>query len=264
MEKWIAFEKGKISYSVKGEGPVVVLLHGFLEDKSIWDRFADQFSSSYKVIAIDLPGFGQTSVFDKVHSMPFMANTVFSVLSDEGVDKCIMVGHSMGGYVTLAFASSYPDKLKGLVLFHSQAAADSQEARVNRERTIEVVQGDHYSFINAFIPSLFAEGNVKEFEKEIGILKKISEGTAQAGTVAALAGMRDRPDSLGLLEKLEVPVFFIIGKQDSRIDMEQMLHQLTLPHNCEALILDGVGHMGFLEAADITYLAIEHFIERNL
>jgi pimeloyl-ACP methyl ester carboxylesterase len=264
MEKWIAFEKGRISYSVQGEGPVVVLLHGFLEDKSIWDAFAKKLSSGYKVIAIDLPGFGQTSVFDKVHSMPFMANTVYSVLSDEGVDSCIMVGHSMGGYVTLAFADRYPEKLKGLVLFHSQAADDNEEARVNRDRTIEVVQGDHFGFINTFVPSLFAGENVRKFEEEIGVLKKISAETAKAGTVAALAGMRDRADSLGLLEEIEVPVFFIIGKQDSRINMEQMLHQLTLPHNCEALILDGVGHMGFIEAAEITYLAIEHFIERNL
>jgi pimeloyl-ACP methyl ester carboxylesterase len=264
MEKWIAFEKGKINYSVQGEGPVIVLLHGFLEDHTIWDDFARKLAARYKVIAIDLPGFGKTSNFNKIHTMPYMANTVYSVLADEFVEECIMVGHSMGGYVALAFAMNYPDKLKGLILFHSQAAADTEEGKVNRDRTIEIVEGDHHSFIHSFVPSLFAESNVKKYEAEINRLRKISLETKTNGIVAALAGMRDRPDFVEMLSKLEIPVFFIIGKQDSRINMEMMLGQLKAPHNCEAMILDNVGHMGFIEASDITYLAIEHFVERNI
>jgi pimeloyl-ACP methyl ester carboxylesterase len=196
--------------------------------------------------------------------MAYMANTVFSVLADEGVEKCVMIGHSMGGYVTLSFAMNYPDKLNGIVLFHSQAAADTEEGKVNRDRTIDIVKGDHYSFIHSFIPSLFAEENVKNYTKEIQALKKLSEKNSTAGIVAALAGMRDRPDYLEILSKIDIPVFFIIGKQDSRISLDIILSQLALPHNCEALILDGVGHMGFIEAKEITYLAIEHFVERNV
>ncbi len=263
MEKWIAFEKGKINYTVQGDGPAVVLLHGFLEDLTIWQSFAEKLAAKFKVIAIDLPGFGKTSTFDKIHSMPYMANTVYSVLADEGVDKCIMVGHSMGGYVTLSFAMNYPDKLSGLVLFHSQAAADTEEGKINRERTIEIVKGDHYSFIHSFIPSLFAEENVEKYAEEIEALRKISEKNSIEGIVAALAGMRDRPDYLEMLAAIDIPVFFIIGKKDSRIDINIILDQLTIPQNCEALILDGIGHMGFIEAKDITYLAIEHFVERN-
>jgi pimeloyl-ACP methyl ester carboxylesterase len=168
----------------------------------------------------------------------------------------------MGGYVSLAFAEKYPDKLIGLVLFHSQAAADDEEGKHKRDRTIEVVKSNHKDFISAFIPLLFAEENVRKFEKEIMHLKMLSEQTSVDGICAALAGMRDRDDHLQLLRSIQFPVFFIVGKQDSRIAMEKIMPQLALPRNCEALILDDIGHMGFIEAKDITTQAIVHFAER--
>ena len=263
MEKQTAFKNGKINYTIEGNGSAVVLLHGFLEDLGMWANFSKLLSAKYKVIAIDLPGFGKSSVFDKTHQLHFMADAVHAVLENEQVENCIMTGHSMGGYVTLAFAEKYAKKLKGLVLFHSQAAADNKEAKTNRDRTIEIVRGNHASFIHAFIPSLFAEANVEKYAKEINILEAVSLNTSTDGITAALAGMRDRQDSTGLLKELECPVFFIIGKKDSKIDLNTVVKQLSLPKNCEALILEDVGHMGFIEAENITYLALEHFIERN-
>lgn len=263
MKKHISFEDGYLNYVVKGEGPAVVLLHGFLEDHSIWNKFADKLSEKYKVVAIDLPGFGNSSVFKEGNSLAFMANAVYYILLEENINDCIMVGHSMGGYVTLSFAKHYPDKLNGIVLFHSQAAADDEEGKHNRDRTINVINKDHLGFIHSFVPSLFAEENVEKYETEIEQLMSISSQTDKEGIVAALEAMRDRPGYLGVLSEIDIPVFFIIGKRDSRISVHSMMEQLTLPHNCEALILDGVGHMGFIEAENITYLAIEHFVERN-
>ena len=264
MEKQIEFKNGKINYSLNGNGDTVVLLHGFLEDISIWSNFSKLLSKNYKVIAIDLPGFGKSSVFNKIHQLHFMADAVNAVLENEQVKSCIMTGHSMGGYVTLAFAALYADKLKGLVLFHSQAAADNEEAKTNRDRTIDIVTGNHASFIHAFVPSLFAEANVEKYNAEIKILEAVSLNTSTDGITAALAGMRDRQDSTKLLSELDCPVFFIIGKKDSKIDLNTVVDQLTLPKNCEALLLENVGHMGFIEAENITYLALEHFIERNI
>jgi len=174
-----------------------------------------------------------------------------------------MVGHSMGGYVTLAFADQYPAKLKGFVLFHSQAEADDADGKINRDRAIDIVKKNHKSFIASFIPLLFAEENVNQFRNEITDLQKISSGTSPEGIVAALAGMRDRKDSSELLKQVDIPVFFIIGKRDSRMSLAKIMPQLELPKNCEALILDGVGHMGFIEAKELTYKALEYFIERN-
>lgn len=263
MEKVVSFEKGELCYTISGEGPVIVLLHGFLEDHSIWSSFAKKLAVNNKVIAIDLPGFGKSSVFNNTHTMALMANAIYYILIEENIEKCVMIGHSMGGYVTLEFANLYPDKLTGLVLFHSHGSADDEEGKTNRDRTIKIVKNDRLGFVNLFIPLLFAEKNIDKYEQEIIGLQKKALKSSPEGVIAALAGMRDRNDQLELLKEIEIPVFFIIGKQDSRIPIDKILPQLQLPPNCEALILDGVGHMGFIEAEDLTFSAVEHFVERN-
>ena len=256
------FHGKSINYTISGSGPAVVLLHGFLENLGIWRNLSQLLEKDFTIVCIDLPGFGKSEIVAENHTMPLMAEVVNHVLEEENIEQGVMLGHSMGGYVSLAFAEKYPDKLKGLVLFHSQAAADDNEAKTNRDRTIEIVKSDHKDFIGTFIPLLFAAENVAKFEAEITQLKTASEQTSVAGICAALAGMRDRNDHLRLLKSIEVPVFFIVGKQDSRIAMEKILPQLALPKNCEALILDGVGHMGFIEAREITTKAVKHFAER--
>jgi len=263
MEKVIPFDKGELCYTIEGEGPVVVLLHGFLEDHNIWNTIAKKLSLKNKVITIDLPGFGKSSVFNDIHSMQFMANTVYYVLIEENIDSCVMVGHSMGGYVTLAFAELYPKKVTGIILFHSHAGADDEESKKNRDRTINIVQSDRLGYINSFIQLMFAEKNVKHFEDEIDHLKDRATKTTREGIIAALAGMRDRQDRIGFLKKAEIPVFFIIGKKDSRIPFKKVIAQLEAPQNCEALIIDDVGHLGFIEAEELTYSALEHFVERH-
>jgi len=262
MVKQIAFKQKNLSYNICGSGPAIVLLHGFLEDKNIWDRLSVFLKGQFTVVCVDLPGFGQSENHAETHPMLLMADTVNEVLEAEQIKHCVLVGHSMGGYVSLAFARKYPAKLDGLVLFHSQAAADSEEAKNNRNRTMKVVKSNHKSFVSSFIPSLFAAENVDKFQKEITLLKETSEQTSVEGVCAALAGMRDRNDQLGLLKAFDKAVFFIIGKQDSKISMATIWPQLEIPKNCEALILDGVGHMGFIEAKEITSQAIKHFAER--
>lgn len=264
MIKQLNFLEGQLNYSIKGKGKAVVLLHGFLEDHSIWKSFSDRLSEKYTVISIDLPGFGKSSVFLNIHSMEFMAKAVKQVLDEENITKSVLTGHSMGGYVSLAFAELYSENLKGLVLFHSQAAADSPEAKINRDRTIEIVNGNHMSFIHSFVPTLFAERNVKAFTKEIAELEVVSTKTPKEGITAALAGMRDRKDSLDLISGIDIPLYFIVGKQDSKIALPLVMEQLSLPKNSEAIILDEVGHMGFLEAEETTYHALESFIERTI
>lgn len=262
MQKQVLFQEKTINYTISGNGPVVVLLHGFLENLSIWKNLSFSLEESFTTVCIDLPGFGKSEIIAENHSMPLMAEAVKQVLEIENIENCIMVGHSMGGYTTLAFAKKYPEKLKGLVLFHSQAAEDNIEAKKNRDRAIEVVKNNHKNFIVDFIPLLFAEENVNKYQNEIAQLKMQAEQTSIAGISAALSGMRDRDDHFQLLKSIDIPIFFVIGKQDSRIAIEKIIPQLRLPKNCEALILDGVGHMGFIEAEEITTEAIQHFAER--
>ncbi len=262
MEKQIEWHGKSLNYYVEGQGPSVVLLHGFLENYHVWDDFMPYLISRFSVIAVDLPGFGKSAVYGEKHDMSFMAEAVKFILDQEKVTQTFLIGHSMGGYVSLAFAKLFPESLKGLVLFHSQAAADDEQGKKNRSRTIEVVKKDHKNFISQFIPLLFAESNVAVFENEIAHLREESLKTSTEGVIASLAGMRDRDDNLQLLENINVPVFFVIGKQDSRIPLPKILSQISLPKLSEAIILDEVGHMGFVEAPEKTFPAVQSFCER--
>lgn len=262
MNKGITFKRAKINYTITGKGDTVVFLHGFLENLTMWDDFSGKLSATYKIIAIDLPGFGQSDVISNNHSMSTMAEVVNTVLNHENISKCILVGHSMGGYVALAFAELFENKLDGLILFHSQAAADDEKTKTNRNRTIKIVENNHAKFISGFIPSLFTEENALKFSTQIQQIIDSSLHTINGGIIAALAGMRDRKDYQELLTQMEIPVLFIAGEEDSRIPVKKIKHQITLPEISESLILENVGHMGFIEAQELTYNAVEDFITR--
>lgn len=262
MEKHLVWQEKKINYTIQGHGPAVVLIHGFPVNLHVWDEFVGFLSPHFKVVALDLPGFGRSSVYHSTHSMSFMAQAVKAVMVAENLAKAVLVGHSMGGYVTLAFAKLFPENLAGLVLFHSHAAADPPEARANRARTIEAVNHDHKDFILKFIPSLFASENVNRFDREIEDLKRLGYEATAEGIIAALRGMAEREDSRELLKTLKVPVFFVVGKEDSRASLPEIAYQMSLPKNCEGIILDGVGHTGYVEAPEKIFPAIESFCER--
>ena len=255
-------KKKLLHHNVSGTGPAIVLLHGFLGSGEIWKNFARRLSKTFQVITIDLPGHGLSGNSGIVNSMDDMAEAVHHVLKSVNTSACVMVGHSMGGYVTLAFAEKYPRMLKGFVLFHSQAGADNDVARTNRERTISLVEKDHHGFIKNFIPDLLDPENVQKCNKEIEVLKEIADKTPKEVIIAALRGMKNRPDRQHVLLNSKVPVLFIIGKNDRRIPMETVLPQVILPGHCEAVLLDHVGHMGFIEASGKTFEVVKGFAER--
>ncbi len=173
-----------------------------------------------------------------------------------------MIGHSMGGYVTLAFAEKYPAILKGFGLFHSQAGSDSEEAKKNRERTIQLIENDRMGFIQLFIPDLFAPINRKRFEAAIQRLKKQAGNTSKEGIIAALQGMKERPDRISILKAATHPVLFILGQEDTRIPVDVALNQAKETQRCEIQVLKGVGHMGYIEDEKYTMNTIKHFAHK--
>lgn len=260
--KFIEYLSQNVHYTDKGEGPVLVLLHGFTESLEIWKSFSDTLSESFRVVCIDLPGHGRTANFAANHTMELMASVVHSVLVHCNIKECIMVGHSMGGYVSLAFANLFPAMLKGLILFHSQADCDDQDAKRNRDRAINLIKMNRHGFLNQFIPDLFADCNREKLQYEINVLKNQAGSISAKALIAALEGMKSRPDLRELLSGIEIPVMFIAGKLDTRISFSKVLEQLALPKHAEALLLDGVGHMGYLEAPEITMEAVRSFAMR--
>lgn len=264
MNHEIIFEQKIIHYREEGQGPVVVFLHGFMESLEMWNDFFEQMSSGFRIVAVDLPGHGRSEVYSDIHQMWFMADCVNAVLEQLQIDECMMVGHSMGGYVSMAFSKKYPSKVKALVLFHSSAAADNEDARENRRRAIAIVLKNHSGYINQFIPELFAPENREKFAAEIGILQNRARSTSAKSIVAAQKGMMERESMLDLLISVTYPVLFILGSQDSRIPLQKVLAQAILPVHSETLILGNVGHMGFIEAKDETVNAIRYFAIRHM
>jgi pimeloyl-ACP methyl ester carboxylesterase len=248
-----------LNFKDEGTGPVLVLLHGYPESLVIWDGFANELSKEFRVIRPDLPGLGDSEQIAEVQSMEMMAVVVRELLGYLNVYQCVMIGHSMGGYVTLAFAELYPELLKGFGLFHSMAMEDTDEGKKNRERTIALIRQSKNSFLNQFIPNLFAEHHREGFSDQIAELQKGGNKVDSQALVALMEGMKIRKDRLDVLANSKVPVLFILGKHDSRMPVERILPQTALPIRSHTLILGDAGHMGFYEEKEISMQTIAFF-----
>lgn len=264
MSEFVTFRENPIHYRTTGSGPWVVLLHGFLESTEIWDTLALQLADKFSVLMIDLPGHGRSGQNAGIHSMEYLASSVLAVADHLMLNEFTVCGHSMGGYVSLQLAEMRPGLVKGLVLFHSHAAPDDEKARENRLRTINIVSQDRTGFIHQFIPELFAEENRHRLAAEIEILKNRAASTPARSIVAALQGMKERSGSLQFLMETSIPVFFIIGRNDSRMPYSKIVAQAMLPSHAETLLLNRVGHMGFLEAPETIFPALISFFFRTL
>ena len=269
--KETTFRDFRIHYRDEGKGETLLLLHGFCESSEIWDDFRGALSKRFRVITPDLLGHGKSSPpavrnnnGEYVNTMEMQAESAAAVLKSAGVERCTVVGHSMGGYTALAFAELFPEKVKGLCLFHSTAMADPEEKKRDRDKAIEAVKKDKKAFLEGLIPKMFAPANVIKMKGQVEKVLDSAMNIHEDGLVAALAGMRDRKDRQHVLEGAKYPVLFIIGKDDLLIPPDRMLPLILKPGHAEALLLSGVGHMGFYEAREKTLFAIEKFMEETV
>ena len=251
-----------IAYIDKGEGPVLVLLHGFCETKELWEHFIDVLALKYRVIAPDMPGFGESTYLQSTHlGIEVMADEVCKLLIQLNIEKCTLIGHSLGGYVTLAFSEKYKDMLNGIGLFHSTAFEDSDEKKDSRNKVIRYVeQNGVESFIIPFVPPLFFYKKRQELDKQIAKAVKYGLTTPLETIVAVTKAMRDRPDRTHILEALNIPVMFIVGKEDNSVPLESSMKQIHLPQKSVVHILSNVAHMGMFEDETATLLAVEDFV----
>jgi pimeloyl-ACP methyl ester carboxylesterase len=255
------FRGKNLHYKDDGTGNVIVLLHGYPESLNIWDDFTRDLSTSFRIVRMDLPGLGESESLADVHTMDLMAECVKALLDHLAVLEVVMIGHSMGGYVTLAFAELFPQYLRGFGLFHSMAGEDSPEGKHNRDRTIELILKNKTGFLHQFIPNLFAESSRHKFTKEIEQLQRNAVRITPKSLVASMEGMKQRPDRLHVLENSKVPVLFILGRKDSRIPVERIAPQIFLPAVTHLLFLGEIAHMGFIEARMQTMKAVKDFSE---
>ncbi len=258
--KTTTFKNTKISYTEQGKGTAVVLLHGFLENQSMWDAFVPEFSKKYRVIAIDLLGHGQTDCLGYVHSMEDQADMVHHVLHELKIRKAILVGHSMGGYVALAFAELYPDNMKGLVLLNSTSRADSDERKINRDRAIVAVKQNYTAFVRMSIANLFSENNRERLAEQIEKVKIEALKTPLQGIVASLEGMKIRNDREVILHFAPYPIQLILGKKDGVLIYEDNLEQIEGTKVKLTSFPDG--HMSHIENKNQLMKALVEFFKK--
>ncbi len=258
--KQFAYKNIKVSYTDDGKGSAVVLLHGFLENKGMWDKYVSVLSKTHRVITIDLLGHGDTECLGYVHVMEDQADMIYALLVHLRLRKVALVGHSMGGYVALAFAELYPDYVKGLFLLNSTARADSDERKTNRDRAILCVKHDYTNFVRMSIANLFSEDNRERLAKEIEKTKKEALKTPVQGIIASLEGMKIRKDREVLLHFAPYPMHMVLGKKDGVLIYEDTVEQVEGTRVELTTFPDG--HMSHIENEKELKIVLTDFLKK--
>jgi pimeloyl-ACP methyl ester carboxylesterase len=258
---FFSYAGGRIHYSDSGAGKSIVLLHGYLESSEIWDSFAVKLTSEFRVINLDLPGSGLSDVYGEVHTMEFMAKAIKELIDNLGLKSVFLAGHSLGGYVLLAFLELFPENLSGFCLFHSHPFPDSPEALEKRRREIEIVNAGKKNLMYPDnVIRMFANSNLEKFSDAIERSKDIASKIAGEGIIAVLNGMMIRPSRLKYMEEGKVPCLWILGSMDNYIPYESIQAKVKLPANARVIILRNTGHMGFIEEEENSLRAITEFV----
>jgi pimeloyl-ACP methyl ester carboxylesterase len=243
----------------------LVFLHGFCESKTIWQDFAHALNHTYgyAVLCIDLAGFGESEKWDKPYSIADLAEAVQHTLQALDISQAIMVGHSLGGYVMLAYAEKYSQSLKGICLFNSLIFADTEEKKQNRNKLIESLQVyGTKPFLQTFFHNLFAPANREKYEPAIQQLLTEAQNIHADTLIHTTAAMRDRKDQSKLVRELPVPLCLIMGKEDPIISAEQNTNQAQLPTQFPIFTanIPNCGHLAMIEARQAALLALKTFI----
>ncbi len=260
--KFITFQNSKIAYKTEGKGTAVVFVHGFGADSTLWDDFKPEIlKAGYQVITIDLPGFGKSELIENA-SIETMAEMVHELLLQLNLEKIVYIGHSMGGYIGMAFAEKYSDRLLGLGMFHSHPYADTAEKKEGRRRSMEVVRAKGTPlFVKQLIPGFFTPKFAKSNSFVVDKLVHRASVYSPAAIINALQAMHDRPDRSEILKNFPHPVLFIIGKEDTAVPQDASMNQTTLPAVSSIVILEEVAHMGMLEARKKSQQAVLEFLQ---
>jgi pimeloyl-ACP methyl ester carboxylesterase len=253
-----------LNYEIKGHGKeMLVLLHGFMENLSIWNDMEPHLSENFSLLKIDLPGHGQSEIIAEVQTMEMMAEEVKKVLDHKNLQKVHLLGHSMGGYISLGFAEKYPEYLKSLTLFFSSYLADDEEKKEQRIKSYRIIKDAFQHYARAGIPNLFNPNERDILEGKIETALEIALSTNNMGALASVKGMVERTDKKHILENLDAKILVLAGKHDNAVKTETMIKHLPDKTNIKSYILD-CGHNGHWEKPSICAAIINTELLHNL
>jgi pimeloyl-ACP methyl ester carboxylesterase len=261
VDRTINREGRLLFYRDEGSGYPVLLLHGFAEDGTIWDELVEQLKPGYRLLIPDFPGSGRSTLLPGEPSVEALATAVKEILDHEGIERSVLIGHSMGGYVSLAFAELYPACVRAFGLFHSTAYPDSEEKKAARRKGIGFIrQHGAASFIRQSTPNLFAAGTRENHPQLVeDFICRYSDFPPES-LVYYYEAMIRRPDRVSVLQKFAGPILFIMGEMDQVVPYEQALRQCHEPMLSHIHTLANAGHLGMLEETKQSSDALESFL----
>lgn len=264
-EKFIMAGDTALHVADSGRGErCVVLVHGYLESMYVWDDFVPLLTPHVRVVTVDVPGHGVSQVLGEVHTMEMMADVLHGMLDALGIGRATFVGHSMGGYISLAFCAKYPERMDGLVLLSSSPCPDDETKRENRRREIALVRAGKKDVLAHVAPETgFAVQNRERLKDYIEDLVEQVHVTEDEGIVALLGGMIARVDQNAMLRASRVPQLFILGRHDNYIPVEAAERFVADNPQAQVVWLDASGHMGFIEEPERCAAAILGFVLRG-
>ncbi|EDM45526.1 hydrolase of the alpha/beta superfamily protein [unidentified eubacterium SCB49] len=234
-----------IYYTITGAGKTLVLLHGLMESSTMWQDTIAHFKDTHQVIAIDLPGFGQSGNLSDTHTMELMARIVAEILKTENIASASFIGHSMGGYVSLALAENFPEMTDALILLHSTTTPDTEIRKKNRDRAIQILQKNKDAYVSMAISNLFTKKARDQFLEAIQQVKEEALSFSAAGIAAAHLGMRDRKDRTSVLANFSKQKLIIAGIDDQLLPINDAKY-ISKITNTPLKIIDA-GHMSWIE-----------------
>ncbi|OUM95320.1 MAG: alpha/beta hydrolase [Thermobacillus sp. ZCTH02-B1] len=242
--------------------PAVVLLHGFCGSSAYWEETLPHLGDAGRFIVPDLRGHGRSGAPEgDVYRMEDFADDLARLLDALGEREAVVLGHSLGGYVTLAFAERYPGRLRGFGLIHSTALPDTEEAKAGRDRTAaRLLREGAAPFANELALKLFAAENRARMADKVARVAAIGCGTSPAGAARTALGMKVRPDRSGLLRDPRFPVLLVAGEGDEIVAPQRTFLDIERP-GLKKVLLSGCGHMSMLEAPAKLAEAIAGFVE---
>lgn len=241
----ILYKQNDLYFEVTGKGEPVVLLHGFLENRTMWNELIEEFSEEYQFITIDLFGHGKTEKVGYIHTMEQMAEAVNIVLTELKIENATCLGHSMGGYVALAFAENFPNKTDKLLLLNSTSEADSEERKQNRDRAKRLIKQNKEAFVSMAIKNLFAEETKETFPEEIKKMVAEAKEIPTENIIASIEGLKNRKDRTEILKNFKGEKTVLAGKHDPVVPFKGV-EKLAKKTNSKLISFPN-GHMSWLE-----------------
>lgn len=253
----------EINFKSTGDkGSKVILLHGFCESLEIWKDILDPLAEYHQVILIDLPGFGHSELPGGQITIDKVADIIHHWLCEFTGEKVALLGHSLGGYITLSLAERYPEKLYAFGLINSTAYADDDDKRIKRIKTVEFLEKNGKDkFLDSFIPGLFIPTDDKTIANKIAWMRDLSGKTPLETMIGYTLAMKGRPSRDYLLLKENLPVLFLAGEKDSIVPKEHSRAQMEMINKGQSAFVDRCGHMAMLENPTDTAKSIIKFLQ---